>query len=299
MGKTKKFKNALLLLPLLLASLFLFLADVDATELKLRVIVQRANIRLKPDIGSSVIASLPLGTVLQAEGKEADWYKVNLPPDQKGFVLSGYIHQSIVEVTEETKEAPMKEEIKATIPKAAPPPVIQKPVVSEAKQAPLKRPSPQRQRRSAPPNRFSLQTGLGIAFPSGDLSELFTLGLGASLSGRYLILQEPQLLVAAGLEGFIFLNEGIYADVSMTRLLFYGDCRLGKKINNFGIFVESGLGLYLDLLEISVSWWRETESQFKLGARIGGGVSLGKLEIMGLYHLAERNMFTLMLSYVF
>lgn len=299
MGKTRKYKNRILLLLLLIASLLLVIETSDAAGLKVRVIAQRANIRLKPDISSPVIARLPLGTILQTEGKEEEWYKVNLPPDEKGFVLSGYIHQSIVEVTEEIKEAPKKEEIKETMPQEATSPVIQKPGVSEIKQAPLKRRSPQRQRRSAPSKKFSLKTGLGIAFPSGDLSELFNLGLGASFSGSYSIMQNPQLNIVGGIEGFIFLNESTYADVSMTRLLFYGDCRFGKKIDNFGFFVESGLGLYLDMLDINVWWWRETESEFVMGARVGGGISLGKLEILGLYHFAERNMFTVILSYVF
>jgi len=46
---------------------FLLLAGIgEAAKLKIRVIVERANVRLKPDINSSVIARAPIGIVLES-----------------------------------------------------------------------------------------------------------------------------------------------------------------------------------------------------------------------------------------
>lgn len=67
---------------------------------KVRVIAENANIRLKPDISSMIIAQVPLGSILEFTEKIGEWYLVNLPPDEKGFIVSGYIHQSFVEEVE-------------------------------------------------------------------------------------------------------------------------------------------------------------------------------------------------------
>ena len=76
-----------------------------AIELKLRVTVRRANIRLKPDINSQVISQVSQGTVLLAEEISGDWYRVKLPPDEMGIVVSGYIFHTLVEaVIQETPE---------------------------------------------------------------------------------------------------------------------------------------------------------------------------------------------------
>ena len=69
-----------------------------AQKVKVRVILENANIRLKPDISSMIITGVSLGAVFESDGQVEEWYKVNMPPDEKGFVVSGYIHSSEVEV---------------------------------------------------------------------------------------------------------------------------------------------------------------------------------------------------------
>lgn len=115
----KFLKNRFFFFSLLIISLC-FIGEIgEAAKLKIRVIVQRANIRLKPDISSPVIAKAPIGTALESEGKEGKWFKVNLPPDESGFVVSGYIHESIVEIVEEIKEVPKEEKLpEVTLPEA-------------------------------------------------------------------------------------------------------------------------------------------------------------------------------------
>jgi len=44
-----------------------------------------------------------LGISLQAVGKAGEWYLVNLPPDEEGLIISGYIHQSFVQEIQEKK----------------------------------------------------------------------------------------------------------------------------------------------------------------------------------------------------
>ena len=88
-----------LVLFVLIAANFIF-----SEELKVRVTVAKANIRLRPTTQSNIVSAVPLGAVLEVIKKEGNWYFVKLPSDEKGIVVTGYIHQSIVEVFEEIKQ---------------------------------------------------------------------------------------------------------------------------------------------------------------------------------------------------
>jgi len=93
-----------LVLFLLTTATFIFPDDS-----KIRVTATKANIRLKPNSQSAIVSTVPLGAVLEVIKKEANWYFVKLPPDEKGIVVTGYIHQNIVEVIKEM-ESPVKPE---------------------------------------------------------------------------------------------------------------------------------------------------------------------------------------------
>jgi len=96
----------------------------EAAEMTIRVKVQNANIRLKPTTESMIISQVPIGAVFSLKGAVGEWYKVDLPPDENGVVVTGYIHKSMVEALEEPYEAPkIQEEPRAK--KIAPPPVPQ------------------------------------------------------------------------------------------------------------------------------------------------------------------------------
>lgn len=77
-----------------------------AEKTKVKVIVNIANVRLKPDLGSKVIGKMPLGSILVFDKTIGEWFRVNLPPDESGFVVTGYMHNSVVEII---VEEPVKE----------------------------------------------------------------------------------------------------------------------------------------------------------------------------------------------
>ncbi|MBN1273330.1 MAG: SH3 domain-containing protein [Candidatus Aminicenantes bacterium] len=124
---------------ILCISLVLLLAGMGLAE-KVRIKVRSANVRLKPSLEAKVIGTAPMGSMLEVLETEGEWYKVNLPPDASGFVVTGYVHSSIVELVageteavEETTEAqPEVEEAeparevrparRATTPPPPPPP---------------------------------------------------------------------------------------------------------------------------------------------------------------------------------
>ncbi|MBN1271150.1 MAG: SH3 domain-containing protein [Candidatus Aminicenantes bacterium] len=115
----------------LTAVLILILPSAGMSEnVKLRVTVERANIRLKPSLESAVVGRAPLGTIFENAEKVGDWFKISLPPDESGFVVTGYIHSSIVDVltqakTEAKKTAKPAQAVKRDAPSAVvktPPP---------------------------------------------------------------------------------------------------------------------------------------------------------------------------------
>jgi len=99
----------------------LILGPASAAPLKVRVTTQDASLKAAPDVGSNTLIRLPLDTLLQAEAKQGEWYKVMLDMAD-GKRLTGYIHEMLVTVVEEpvvpppakekeipAKEAPVKE----------------------------------------------------------------------------------------------------------------------------------------------------------------------------------------------
>ena len=80
-----------------LASLLLVVFSVGSTAaaVKIKVIVDNASIKATPEIGSQTLANAPLGTVLDVEMKQGEWYKV--ATSKAGTPVTGYIHELLVE----------------------------------------------------------------------------------------------------------------------------------------------------------------------------------------------------------
>lgn len=80
---------------------------------EVEVILEQANVRAEPKFESQVLQQVQVGMTLLSIAKEGDWYKVTLPPDEKGNVVIGYVHQSFVEplYKEEAPKAGVKEQV--------------------------------------------------------------------------------------------------------------------------------------------------------------------------------------------
>jgi len=78
--------------------LFLAVAALSAGEtVYLKVKIQGANVRSEPDLSASIVGTFPLGSILESNNKAGDWYEVAVL-DEKGDKVSGYIHNSVVDV---------------------------------------------------------------------------------------------------------------------------------------------------------------------------------------------------------
>lgn len=109
-------KNGFLILIFFL--LLSLVSLIQAEELKIQVIITEAKVRLKPDLNSIVISEIPLGAMLKALQKTGEWYHINLPSDDKGFVVSGYIHiSSVEEIIDQPVEKPVEKPKPIPVPK--------------------------------------------------------------------------------------------------------------------------------------------------------------------------------------
>ena len=69
----------------------------SAEHIQVRVIKQNAVLRIKPKNDAVIIKKLPLGALLEVEEEIGEWLKISLPPDEDGFVLTGYLLRTFTE----------------------------------------------------------------------------------------------------------------------------------------------------------------------------------------------------------
>lgn len=132
-----------------LASAFSY--QVFAEKMVIRVAVQQGNIRVKPSLESAVVGRAPMGAIFKVLEKKGEWFKVNLPPDEDGFIITGYIHSSIVEIVTyekieeknepETEKKEEKEVTKKAEEKGEEEKEARKPETPKVKPAPAEPPS--------------------------------------------------------------------------------------------------------------------------------------------------------------
>lgn len=65
-------------------------------NLKIKIKVQRANVRSTPNISSPIVRQVPAGMVFDVIEKRGVWYKVQLPADGVNPARKGFIHGSVV-----------------------------------------------------------------------------------------------------------------------------------------------------------------------------------------------------------
>jgi DNA-binding beta-propeller fold protein YncE len=102
MEANKHLKNAVILA--LVLGLALLIPSSQAAPLKVKVIVDNAAIKATPEIGGQTLANVPLHTVLDAELKQGEFYKISLTKD--GAQIIGFVHELLVEETAEGETQP-------------------------------------------------------------------------------------------------------------------------------------------------------------------------------------------------
>jgi len=250
-------KNILRFFPLALMIVFLlfFTAIVQAETMKIRVI-KNANVRLKPTTESPILATMPAGSILNSLGKFDAWFKVNLPPDDQGIILSGYIWEDLVEAIVESvsPQAPQ------TITAPPPPP-------ASAKQQPVYQPYSQPAAGSGLSFGLKLSGGmnyLSMADPNANLqgwTDFFTdiadpipfvsmtggfgsIHWGMNFEGDIIILFNNSFGIAFG-AGFIQGKHGTDDSVDFTSI--FGDETITDEMTVSAIPLRFGLYVFLPM----------------------------------------------------
>jgi hypothetical protein len=166
-------------------------AQAKATRLK--VTAEQANLREKPDIGSSIMQAIPEGTILEADKKEGEWYYVRYTLEDGG-VVGGWIHESLVTVVEKgaVSETPAEKPV-------ARPPARERPRPRLPRIGGIQ---PPEFRTGSIPLEFSVSAGVATLAPR-DLNDATRGDVDWFAAAAGLIAtQEAGVLHVAGLIGF-------------------------------------------------------------------------------------------------
>lgn len=90
----------------------------------LAVKVQTANVRTEPDSNSAIVKYVTLGTQFDPRQKIGEWYEI-LVADEKGTMISGYVHSSVVDVVGPGGVAPVVRPVQPPVERQETPPTTQ------------------------------------------------------------------------------------------------------------------------------------------------------------------------------
>jgi len=212
---------------------------------QVKVIIDNANIRSKPELNAELLDIASKGALFEVIEKAGDWYAIKLGEDQGGRAVYGYIHESMVERIGVTGLQPQA--VREPEPVPPPPPPVPEPA-----------PPPQEiyatQATTRP--REKLISGSFIKYGFG---EHWLVSFGADLGiGRHL---------GIGLEFQPYYNHSSEFDRSVLQMDVYVNAKLGFKLGLFTFYGGGGLGPDLSYVNTEI-----------------GGQSFTKLEAMLAYH---------------
>lgn len=246
---------------------------------KVRVIVETGNVRLKPSLDSTVIKTVPIGSELMVQSKEGEWFLVKLPPDQNGFEITGYVHESIVELAQSG--------------------VSQEPAVQREEPVRAREPEPQWEPQPRTTTRANGHTsgitpGLALKFgwqrspDPGEFSNAwlaavsFDFALGNNLGLGLEIQPAVRSYSEIGLNeipimGFANLKAGLNLGELLPFL---------RPLNFFG---GGGIGVQTKYISVDVEGETITNFRTKLAYHVLAGLefSLGGLRLLGEYQITQ------------
>ena len=82
---------------------YFLLPTLVGAAFKVRVIVDDASVKTKPQIGAKTLARIPLNTVLKAQKKKGEWFQIDM--EKNGGKITGYIHEMLTEEVLEDEPA--------------------------------------------------------------------------------------------------------------------------------------------------------------------------------------------------
>lgn len=255
-------KGAIFILSIVI--IYSFSLASASSQGKVKVIVEKANIRLQPDSISQIIAQAPLDSILEFTSKTGEWYAVTLPPDESGFIISGYIHQSMVE------------EVKKDLKPPVTPPVHLQPV--EREQIPYEPelpPTPKGKLFSG----FSLKFGWMNSPDAGGFSYAWLSAIGFDLG--------LHRNFSLGLEIQPAYRNYSEIDLSIIPLMGFMNAKAGLKLLFANLFVGGGVGLEATYSSLKFEGETLTDFDTKLAYHVIAGL---EFDLRAVTLIAEYQM---------
>jgi len=99
----RRMNHLFILLVVCFLQLNIYALSSNSSEWELRISVEKADIRMEPDMKSPIVTFISKGSILKSYEKVGEWFRM-ITADEKGFVVIGYIHSSAVEIISEKIE---------------------------------------------------------------------------------------------------------------------------------------------------------------------------------------------------
>ncbi len=224
-----------------------------AQAARVKVIAEQANLREKPDIGSSVVQQIPEGTVVEADKKEGEWYFVRYTLEDGG-VIGGWLHESLVEPVEGGAPVPAAAAPAAPVPAASGGTASAR---SETSAFPLEISVSAGVATLAPRDLndgtrgFPEWFGAMVGLPAPETADILHVGSAAEVELAYRI--SPRLAIGLGAgylhaangDGMTFADELDTRTVSTKPSVSSGSVKVTARFYpGAGLYLRGALGLY-------------------------------------------------------
>jgi hypothetical protein len=229
---------------------------------QVKVIIDSANIRSRPEITAEILDVAAKGALLEVIEKAGPWYAIKMGEDERGRAITGYIHESMVEPSGEVTPAP-RDRVE---PQPVPPPP------SALKTSPLPREVENARMKVRPNDKLISGSFLKCGFGDHWMASFgFDFGIGRHFG---IGLEFQPYFQNLSENGFSFIQMDVFANL-----------KLGFKI--WFVTFYGGGGIGSDLSYSSIETEGESLSQFKAMLATHGiaGVALniGKIAIVFEY----------------
>jgi hypothetical protein len=249
----------------ILCSTFIFscLLCSAQTPRQVRVLLDNATIRTRPELDAEVLDIVAKGTLFDVIEKAGPWYTIRMGEDETGKTANGYIHESMAEPVGMTEPRPQA--VREPEPPPQPPPPIPEP------------PTPPREMKDSQVKISSygkLISGSFLKYGFGDhwlASFGFDFGLGRN--------------VGVGLEFQPYVENLFEVNSTTIQMDIFVNLKLGFKLWFFTLYGGGGVGPDLSYTsnEIEGQSFSKFKTMLAYHGIAGVAVNIGRIAIVFEY----------------
>lgn len=231
------------------------------TPRQIKVIIDNANIRSRPELDAEILEIAVKGTLLEFVEKAGSWYTIEMGTDSSGQTVYGYIHESMVEPVGPVAPEPQPAPEPAAVPPPHAPPVEEPPVPGPT--SPVKEDSPEK-----------LISGSYIKYGFG---EHWLLAFGADLGiGRNF---------GIGLEFQPSYRRHSDLDQTVLQMDVFANAKLGFSLGFLTFYGGGGVGPHFSYVSTDIDYHTISEFRTMLAYHGVAGLALrlGKIALLFEY----------------